>query len=356
MTGALTPGAALDARFAVRRPAHTTAVDLQVPAGQVLGLIGPNGAGKSTTLRALAGLVAVDDGHIRVNGRTWSEPGSHLAASRRSVGLVFQDSLLFPHLSALDNVAFGLRTRGSSRAEARAGARTWLERLDVADLATRRPRQLSGGQAQRVALARALAPEPALLLLDEPTASLDAAGAMTLRVQLRRHLSAFEGITLVVTHTALDAMVLADRLAVIDGGVVVQAGTPAEVAAAPRTQHVAALVGLNLVRGQATGGDLEVAGGHHLIAADPLNGDAFAAFPPAAVSLFTDVPHGSPRNVWPGTVASLAPHGDAIRVGVEGAVPLLADVTPAAMAALGLAPGSPVWASVKATEISVYPA
>ena len=346
----------LDARFAVRRPTHTTSVDLQVPAGQVLGLIGPNGAGKSTTLRALAGLVAVDDGHIRVDGRSWSEPGSHLPASRRSVGLVFQDSLLFPHLSALDNVAFGLRTRGSSRSEARAGARTWLERLEVADLAARRPRQLSGGQAQRVALARALAPEPAVLLLDEPTAALDAAGAMTLRVQLRRHLSAFGGVSLVVTHTALDAMVLADRLAVLDDGVVVQIGTPAEVAAAPRTQHVAALVGLNLVRGRASSGTLEVAGGHHVVAADRINGDAFAVFSPAAVSLFTEPLNGSPRNVWPGTVASLAPHGDAIRVRVEGAVPLLADVTPAALASLCLEPGSPVWASVKATEISVYPA
>ena len=345
----------LDAHVVVRRPTHTTSVTLKVARGEVLGLIGPNGAGKSTTLRALAGLLALDEGHVRVDDAAWSGTGVHRPASRRNVGLVFQDSLLFPHLTALDNVAFGLRTRGAARTEARRRAREWLDRLEVLDLADRRPRQLSGGQAQRVALARALAPEPDLLLLDEPTASLDAAGGMALRVHLRRHLSGFGGVALVVTHTALDAMVLCDRLAVLDAGEVVQTGAPAEVAAAPRTEHVAALVGLNLVRGRADGDQLHLPGGQLLVTTARLHGDAFAAFSPASVSLFRQLPQGSPRNVWPGTVTALAPHGDAIRVRVEGAVPLLADVTPAALASLGLRPGAPVWSSVKATEVSVYP-
>ena len=346
----------LEARFVVRRPSHTTDVDLVATRGEVIGLIGPNGAGKSTTLRALAGLVAVDEGVIRVEGRTWSSPDVHLPPHERSVGVVFQDHLLFPHLTALDNVAFGPRSRGVPRKEARARALSWLERLAIADLGDRRPRELSGGQAQRVAIARALATEPAMLLLDEPTASLDASGAMSLRTQLRDHLRAFEGVSIVVTHTALDAMVMTDRLVVLDDGEIVQSGTPAEVAARPRTQHVAALVGLNLVSGEASSGILPLGDHHVLVAAEPLTGPAFAAFSPSAVSLFGSQPSGSPRNVWHGTVTSVSPHGDAVRVQVDAAVPLLADVTPASVATLDLSPGKRVWASVKATEVSIYPA
>ena len=346
----------LEAHFVVRRPSHTTGVDLVASPGEVIGLIGPNGAGKSTTLRALAGLVAIDEGVIRVGGDTWSGPDVHLPPRERSVGVIFQDHLLFPHLTALDNVAFGPRSGGVPRKEARARALSWLERLVIADLADRRPRELSGGQAQRVANARALASEPRMLLLDEPTASLDASGAMALRSQLREHLREFDGVSIVVTHTALDAMVMTDRLVVLDEGAIVQTGTPSEVAARPRTHHVAALVGLNLVRGDASSGTVALDDGATLVAAEPLSGPAFAAFSPASVSLYADQPSGSPRNVWPGTVTSVSPHGDAVRVQVEAAVPLLADITPAALASLNLRPGSPIWASVKATEVTIYPA
>ncbi len=347
--------ASLEARFVIRRPGHTTNVDLEAVSGEVIGLIGPNGAGKSTTLRALAGLLPVDDGSIRVDGVVWSSPEVHIPPHERSVGFVFQDHLLFPHLNARDNVAFGLRSAGVPRSDARVRAGEWLDRLGIADLADQRPHQLSGGQAQRVAIARALASEPRMLLLDEPTASLDASGAMALRTQLREHLRVFRGISVVVTHTALDAMVMADRLVVLDSGEIVQVGTPSEVAARPRTHHVAALVGLNLVRGDATDGMIEVGAGDVLVAAEPMSGPAFAAFSPASVSLFGERPSGSPRNVWHGTVSSVAPHGDAVRVQVEAAVPLLADITPAALATLGLSPGSRIWASVKATEVSIYP-
>jgi molybdate transport system ATP-binding protein len=139
-------------------------------------------------------------------------------------------------------------------------------------------------------------------------------------------------------------------------GAIVQEGTPADVAARPRTQHVAALVGLNLVRGDAVDGVITVPGGTSLVAAERLSGPAFAAFSPASVSLFTERPSGSPRNVWAGTVLSLAPHGDAVRVLVDADATLLADITPAAMASLGLHAGTPLWASVKATEVSIYPA
>ncbi len=344
----------LNAHFAVRRPEHTTTIDLDAEPGETVGLIGPNGAGKSTALRALAGLLAISSGDIRLDGSTVSDDRLHVPTHERGVGFVFQDHLLFPHLSARDNVAFGLRARGSSKTAARARAGEWLERLGVIDLADRKPRALSGGQAQRVAIARALAGEPRLLLLDEPTASLDASGAMALRTQLRDHLDDFAGVSILVTHTALDAMVMTDRLVVLDQGNIVQSGTPAEVAARPRTSHVATLVGLNLVRGEAQDGVIGLVDGATLVAAERLSGPAFAAFSPAAVSLFEDAPGGSPRNVWQGTVTSIAPHGDAVRVQVDAAAPLLADITPAALAALGLRAGSHVWASVKATEVSIY--
>ena len=346
----------LAAHFAVRRPQHTTEVDLDGEPGEVIGLIGPNGAGKTTTLRAIAGLVEIASGSITINGARVAGPGTHVPVHRRGVGFVFQDHLLFPHLSVLDNVAFGPLAQGVRRRAAARHAQSWIERLDVVALSDRKPAQLSGGQAQRVAIARALASDPKVLLLDEPTAALDASAAMGLRTLLRDHLRAFSGVSLVVTHTALDAMVIADRLVVIDRGHIIQMGAPADIAARPRTQHVAALVGLNLVRGSADNGVVGLSSGGTLVAAERLSGTVFASFSPTAVSLFADRPSGSPRNVWEGTVVSLAPHGDAIRVQIEAALPLIADITPGALAALRLQPGDPIWASVKATEVSVYPA
>ncbi len=344
----------LAAHFVVRRPEHTTTIDLDAIDGEVIGLIGPNGAGKSTTLRAIAGLLPITTGTIAIGDAVVADTRTHVPAHRRGVGYVFQDQLLFPHLSVADNVAFGPRAKGSSRRVAARNAREWIDRLDLGDLAKRKPGQLSGGQAQRVAIARALASNPRILLLDEPTAALDASVAMGLRTLLRDHLSAFAGVSLVVTHTALDAMVIADRLVVLDGGSIVQSGTPADVAARPRTQHVAILVGLNLVHGTADHGVVALPGGGDLVAAEPLSGSIFASFPPTAVSLFSERPAGSPRNSWPGTVVSIAPHGDAVRVQLDAALPLMADITPSALAAMRLAAGDTVWASVKATEVSVY--
>jgi molybdate transport system ATP-binding protein len=160
----------------------------------------------------------------------------------------------------------------------------------------------------------------------------------------------------VVTHTALDAMVITDRLVVIDDGRIIQTGAPGDVAARPRSQHVAALVGLNLVRGEADHGSVSLPSGGTLVAADRISGDVFASFTPSSVSLFAERPEGSPRNVWHGTVVALVPHGDAIRVQLDSALPLIADITPGALAALRLHPGDSIWASVKATEVAVYAA
>ena len=297
--------------------------------GDVIAVIGPNGAGKTTLVHALAGLVPVT-GSARLGGLDLLQQ----SAQERRVGLVFQDQVLFPHLSALDNVAFGPRARGAGKAEARADARDWLERLGIGGLADRRPRQLSGGQAQRVAIARALVTEPALLLLDEPFAGLDVGVATALRLELRRHLTAYAGITLLVTHHALDALTLATRVLVLDEGRVVQEGTPEDVAARPRTDHVARLVGLNVLR----------------------EGDTFTAFSPTAVTVSLHQPDGSARLRWRGPILGVSPHGDALRLLVDADGQLIADVTPAAAAELGLSPGREVWLTVKETAVERYSA
>jgi len=344
----------IDAHVVVRRPGHTTDVRLEARPGEVVAVIGPNGAGKSTFLRALAGVVPLDGGHVAVDGTTWeSARGPRLPAARREVGVVFQRQLLFPHLDALANVAFGPRARGASRATAEATARDWLERLGVGELAHRRPAELSGGQAQRVAVARALATDPAVLLLDEPLAALDVGVATALRLALARHLAEFPGVTVLVTHDALDAMTLATRVLVVDDGRVAQDGTPAEVAARPATEHVARLVGLNVLRGQASGTVVHLEDGSELVTVTDVTGPVTACFSPAAVTLATEPPTGSARNRWRGRVLSASPHGGAVRVQLDVAGGLLADVTPASAAALALTPGREVWASVKATEIAV---
>jgi molybdate transport system ATP-binding protein len=206
-----------------------------------------------------------------------------------------------------------------------------------------------------VALARALATSPQLLLLDEPLAALDAGTRIAVRSDLRRHLAAYSGCTVLVTHDPLDAMVLADVLVVLEQGRVVQSGPPGEVARAPRTDYVARLVGLNLYRGQAHGTSVEVQGGGVLATSEPSSGPVLVAFPPSAVALHPSRPDGSARNVWPGRIIGLEQHGGTIRVQVAADPPVLADITPAAVADLELTVGSCVWAAVKATEIHAYP-
>ena len=357
MTAAAADG--LGAELRVDRGPFTLDATLTVPPGTVLALLGPNGAGKSTALRALAGLVPLDGGSIGLAGRWLDRPadGTFTAVADREVGMVFQDYLLFPHLGALDNIAFGPRAAGIPKVRARRLAYEWLDRMGLADHAHSRPAELSGGQAQRVALARALITSPRLLLLDEPLSALDAGTRMQVRSDLRQHLADYGGSTVVVTHDPLDAMVLADQLVVLEHGRVVQQGRPGEVARAPRTDYVARLVGLNLYRGQARGTVVEIdAGGAALATTDPRDGSVFVTFPPSAVALHRNRPDGSARNVWQGRVSGLEQHADTIRVQVDADLTVLADVTTAAVADLQLAVGCTVWAAVKATEIHTYPA
>jgi molybdate transport system ATP-binding protein len=336
------------------------ALEAQVHAvpGEIVAVLGPNGAGKTTLLRALAGLVRIERGSVTLDGIVFDDVarGTHLPPERRPIGVVFQDYLLFPHLSVLENVAFGLRARGVRAADARATAIGWLERFGLSREIDAKPRALSGGQAQRVALARALATDPRLLLLDEPLAALDVSARGELRRELKRHLASFSGVRIVITHDPLEAIALADRLLILEGGRVVQTGSPADVTQRPRSRYVADLVGVNLLRGTATAGQVAVSGGASLQSAESADGEVFAVIHPRAVALHRSRPEGSPRNVWRGRAAVLDFQGDRVRVGVEGEMPIIAEVTPAAVRELDLAEGGEVWVSVKATEITVYPA
>jgi molybdate transport system ATP-binding protein len=335
-------------------------LDLRSGDHEVVALLGPNGAGKTTALRCLAGLQPIDGGRIVLDGSVLDEPatGRFVPAHQRSIGVVFQDYLLFPHLDAVDNVAFGLRARGVPRHHAAAQATEWLDRMGLAEHARSRPGALSGGQAQRVALARALAIEPRLLLLDEPLAALDASVRSEVRTDLRRHLASFPGIRLLVTHDPIDALVLADRLVILEGGRVTQIGTTSEVVARPRSRYAAELVGINLLPARTDAVDrhlVHLDGGATLAVADPAPpGPVALAVRPRSVALHLARPEGSPRNSWATTVIELQPEPDRVRVQLAGPIPLTAEVTPAAVLELALQPGTPVWASVKAVDLEAY--
>jgi molybdate transport system ATP-binding protein len=333
------------------------AVQLDAGLGETVAILGPNGAGKTTLLRVLAGLLPLERGRVVLDDTVLDDGDTtFVVPERRPVGVVFEDYLLFPHLSVLDNVAFGPRCRGAGRARARAVATRWLDAVGLADRALEKPRALSGGQAQRVALARALATEPRLLLLDEPLAALDHQVRGAVRRDLRARLRTFPGTRLLVTHDPLDAAALADRLVILEEGRVTQTGTFAEVAARPRSGYVAELVGVNLLVGDADGERVALAGGGELVTTGAGAGPVLAVFHPHAVALQTDRPAGSPRNVWSGTVAGIEPLGERVRVRIDGVVPLVAEITPAALGELALDEGSPVFAAVKATEVTVFPA
>lgn len=326
--------------------------------GEVVALLGPNGAGKTTLLRALAGLVPFRTGYVRLDGQVLEDTTAHVyvPTERRPIGFVYQDYLLFPHLSALDNVAFGLLSRGTPRQAAADKAFQWLDRVGLKSDAQAKPAELSGGQRQRVALARSLAPDPRLLLLDEPLAALDVTTRAEVRRELKRHLASFQGIPLVVTHDPLEAVALADRLIVMEKGHLVQTGTPAEVTERPRSQYVADLVGVNLLTGRADHGFVQMPGGQVLAAAGAESGEVFAVIHPRAVAIHRSRPEGSPRNVWPGRATSIELMGNRVRVRIDGQVPMVAEVTPSALRDLDLAEGGDVWLSFKATDVGLYPA
>ena len=410
-------GGGLDAHVVVRRDDFELDARLQVAPGETAALLGPNGAGKSTLVAALAGLLPLSGGAIRLAGRVLDDPaaGVFVPPEQRRIGVVFQDLVLFEHLSALDNVAFGLTAQGTRRAEARQRAQTWLDAMDLGDLGHRRPRALSGGQRQRVALARALACQPDLLVADEPLGSLDVTARNRLRRNLAAHLSSSHNSDntpsaalvgagaaartaaeedrgsesptvpplaagamprLLITHDPTDAFVLADRVHILENGRITQSGTPDELRRAPATDYAADLSGINLVRGTARNGEVTVvpnddaaasagattagASGRRppftLHAADTAaHGPVLATIHPRAIALHRERPSGSPRNVWRTTAEAVEPLGDITRVLLGQPLQLTADITPGAAHELLIRPGTSLWVSVKATEVELAP-
>lgn len=333
---------------------------LDVPTGAVVAVVGPNGAGKTSLLHLVAGLARPTSGSVRIGEREVSGPGLSVPTHRRRVALLTQRSALFPHLSVLENVAFGPRAAGLATAAAHSRALAELDAVGCAEFATRRPQELSGGQAQRVAVARALATDPDVVLLDEPLAGLDVAVASEVRHTLATRL---RGRTaLLVTHEVLDIWTIADRVTVLVDGRVVETGATTDLLTRPTSAFLARLGGTNLVPGIAVDADaLEIAPGVLLRGlADPdqplvVGERGLASVQPEAISLHLDQPGGSPRNVLAAEVTSVEPRGQIVRVHLSLAGhPVSADLTAQAVAELALRPASPVRAVVKATQVRLY--
>jgi molybdate transport system ATP-binding protein len=346
----------LHAEVVVQRGEFTLDVAVHVAPGETVAVLGRNGSGKSTLLAVVAGLLRPDRGRVVLGNRVLTDiaAGVVLPPYQRRIGLLAQQPLLFPHLSALDNVAFSPQAMGTSRREARQAALRHLTEVDATQFADRRPGRLSGGQAQRIALARALASQPELLLLDEPLSAVDVEYAPALRSLLQTVLA--DRIALIVTHQVIDALMLADRVVVLDAGRVVEQGPTRDVLTRPRSAFAARLAGLNLVTGTSTASGLLAHDGTELSGSNgyPAAGTAaVAVFTPAAVAVYVDPPKGSPRNVIHDRVEGIEPNGSLVRV--RGASGLAADITPAAAVELGLHAGASVWFVIKATEVNVYP-
>ena len=322
-SGLVAPDAGLDVSTVIDVGSLHLDVSFTASPGATVAILGANGAGKTTLLRLVAGLWRGAAGHVRLGDLVLDDSavGRFVPPERRPVAMVFQDFMLFPHLSALDNIAFGLRCRQPelTKAAARDVAQVWLERVDLAGHGRSKPGALSAGQAQRVALARALATDPKLLLLDEPLAALDA----STRSFVRSMLAEFPGITLVVSHDHVDARTLADHVIVLDNGSVAQAGHPADVLARPRTPSLAAMAGLTLLSGEGDGTAIVFAGG--LSVPCSLIGPAFVALAPSRLELATRVSADDDRDNaaadntitgWPGRVSTVTALGERLRVEV----------------------------------------
>ncbi|WP_332762511.1 sulfate/molybdate ABC transporter ATP-binding protein [Pseudarthrobacter sp.] len=337
-------------------------VSLALGAVETVAVMGANGAGKSTLLSVIAGLLHPDSGTAELDGRALFDltagRGQWTAPHRRGTALLAQEPLLFPHLSVLENVAFGPRSAGASKQAARESALRWLAEVEATELQSRRPAELSGGQAQRVAVARALAADPGLLLLDEPMAALDIHAAPLLRRLLKRVLAGRRAI--IITHDVLDALMLADRVVILENGRISEEGPTRDILQRPRSRFAAGLAGLNFVAGHLTehglrSGALNLYGHHDAAAPLPTGQPGVAVFPPSAVSVFLTEAHGSPRNSFAVTITDLEPHGDGIRVRAGEGGQLSADITPAASVDLGLAPGMQVYFVIKAGAVAIYP-
>lgn len=344
--------------FSATLPERGFGMSLTVGPGETVAILGPNGAGKSTLLNLIAGLLRPDTGAAELEGRPLFdlEPGgtAHWTPPhRRGVSMLAQDADLFPHLTVLENVAFGARSSGMRKAAAHDLARHWLAEVDGVELAARKPAELSGGQAQRIAVARALATDPDLLLLDEPMAALDISVAPALRRTLTRVLEKRRAI--LVTHDILDALTLADRVYVLADGAVVEHGPTRRVLEFPRTAFTANLAALALFSGVRTASGMTTDSGLEILGAasvpTPDGSRVAATVRPSAVRVSRD-PGVPADNRVTGTVLDLEPRGDIIRVRSDA---VSADLTPAAVADAGLTTGITVTFAFDRHAVTIYP-
>ena len=342
----------LDARFRVSLSRLDLAVELAMER-ETLALVGPSGAGKTSALRAIAGLRRVREGRIAFAGATWVDTarGIDLPSERRRVGMVFQEGALFPHLTVAGNVQFGRR---------RGRVDDLLERFGIRELASAHPRDLSGGERQRVALARAVASDPVLLLLDEPVSSLDAATKAAISAELLTHLRALGLPAVLVSHDFGDVLGMADRIAVMEAGRIVQVGSGRELLEAPASPFVAALTGVNFFEGVARRhGELTEVHARHgsarFLSTDPADGPVGVAVPPWEVALSLGRPQGSALNALAGAVRRIAGVGNRVRVTVGSDPQVVAEVTDESVHRMGLAPGVRVVATWKATGTRLVP-
>jgi molybdate transport system ATP-binding protein len=338
-------------RFVVELRHSLGRIDLDVNFSvgrETLALIGPSGAGKSTVLRVITGLLTPDAGRIVSGDRVLldTEGRVDLLPEERAVGMVFQDGALFPHLSVAQNIAYGLRPRPRSKRERAARVAEILERFTIAPLAGAKPGRVSGGERQRVALARAVAAAPEVLLLDEPLSALDAATKARVAVELSRTLASLRLPTILVSHDLEDVAGLADRVAVMDGGKIVQTGTTSELLQAPASGFVAAFVGANYFLGQARRAgrltEIDLDGGGRIFSESEVLGRVGVVIQPWHVSLAPPAGVEPGLNVFTGPVTSVAPHGSRLRVSVASSPPIAADVPAQAAWVSKLAPGDVV--------------
>jgi putative spermidine/putrescine transport system ATP-binding protein len=320
-------------------------LDLELAPGELVALLGPSGCGKTTALRLLAGLEDADSGRVLVDGRDLT----NVPANRRDMGMVFQAYSLFPHLTAEENVEFGLRLRKRRGGERRRRAAQMLELVGIAAQRDRYPQQMSGGQQQRVALARALAIQPQVLLLDEPLSALDAKVRVQLRDEIRRIQIEVGTTTLFVTHDQEEALALADRVGVMSAGRLEQVGAPAEVYQRPASAFVADFVGMsNRLPGRVTGGTVEVLGNRLPLVnpeealADPVT----ALVRPEAIDVVVD-PDGAGRVL----AASFLGPTSRVTVVVADEVRVVAQVASGRLAEL--APGTAVRVDIRPVPVAL---
>ena len=337
-------------------------VDAELRPGLVTAVVGHNGAGKSTLAQVIAGTLRLDSGTVSIGERVVDDAATFVPARRRGVAMVSQAPRIFTHMSVAANVSFPLRVRGVGRAEARAAALEQLRAVGIADLASKRASDLSGGQAARVAIARALVFRPEVLILDEPTAALDVEATAQVSAVLRERLAGSGITTLLVSHDIAEVLSLASHMIVMGEGRIVEEGEPARVLASPASVFAARLAGLNIVSGPPVArpgmvgvrvGDGALWAASDSVAPGEESARVALTFPPEAVALSREEAHASPRSVLPGVVAGIDVDGSLVSVHValaEG-VSVTARVTAAAWSELGLGVGEGLWVSVKATQV-----